>query len=331
LNKNVVIHVGMPKTATTFLQAALFPQIPDAFYYDKDPELGRLIFNMPFSHPHFTDLAPYRACIERVARERPERTMLISHESLSGHPWFNFENHENDAATLRALFPDAKILVTIRRQDTFLESLYSHSIHMGFAQPLDRFLNYRDGEFDKYHYNRGLNVDVGRLDLSYLVGVYEQLFGRANVLVLPYEMIAKQRAEFLERFFAFSGCEPVTPDWDLTERMPQVIGRSLSNRTSRLARALNPLFKTVESNGFGFFPRTYLLRALYRFDRSFAKPGQWLDAELAARIVRMHSQSNAELGRRYDLGLDRYGYHAADAAAELAAARRVGASGVAAE
>ena len=304
MDKSVIIHVGMPKTATTFLQVALFPKIQNAFYFERDPDLWKLIFYMPFSHKHFTDLQAYRERIDRVCRERSERTLLISHESLFGHPWFNFENHENDAWTLSQLFPNAKILVTIRRQDQFLESLYSHAIQVGYAQKLDRFLNYENGGFGKFRYNTGLNIDVARLDYLYYTDVYEQLFGRKNVMVLPYEMLVGDRADFLNRFFTFSGCEPCAPeDWNLK------VNKSLTHRASRLARFLNPLFRNPESNGFGLLSQARFRRLLYRLDLIIGKKGCWIDEDLCRKIVQMHARTNEALDRRYEIRLQDYGYY----------------------
>ncbi|MCB9233630.1 MAG: sulfotransferase [Bacteroidia bacterium] len=326
---STIIHVGMPKTATTFLQKEVFPKVEGAFYYGRDHDLWDLIFHLPFKHRRFEDVGALQARIA-AARERiGEKTLLISHESLSGHPWHNFMNHEEGAAMLKELFPEAKILITLRRQDDFLESLYLHSLQVGFAQKVNRFLNFEQGKFGSYRYNGGLNIDVHKLDYAWMVDVYAELFDRENVLVLPYEEIKKDSKGFLDKIFAFAGLTPFYPP-----KPKKKVNRGLSKSTSRLALWFNPCFRNSQSNGFGFIPQqpfsawlgkmrpkgrvwVYLFRisrkmtflnVLRLLDRVIGVKGNWIKADQRRQIMELHAASNRRLEEDFGVNLKDYGY-----------------------
>lgn len=107
-----VLHVGMPRTGTTWLQTEVFPKHPDIeFYQTYDwPKLVGLSQHPPkdkvrvISCEHWTD---WRGGWKRIERE---------------------------AALLRDIFgPDTRILMVIRRPASLVESVYRYSVQHGGA------------------------------------------------------------------------------------------------------------------------------------------------------------------------------------------------------
>ena len=105
----IIFHIGLHKTGTTFLQRYVFPKLKNVNLFCTD---GR-----PFNG------------IEDLEKDKIN---LISIENLSGSP---FSSNEFTRYTimeeLAKLYPNAKIIVTFRNKNSWLKSLYSQYIKTG--------------------------------------------------------------------------------------------------------------------------------------------------------------------------------------------------------
>lgn len=98
------------------------------------------------------------------------------------------------AARVKATLPDAKILMTIRNQVTWLDSGYRHFLsHLPADQrQFSDFLASPEGK---------ISLDAGHFDRS--VALYDRLFGADNVLILPLEQLERDETAALQRLVAF--------------------------------------------------------------------------------------------------------------------------------
>lgn len=113
----VYLHIGMPKTGTTFLQERVFP------YFD-ELQLVR-------------GYRPVRSLFEG----EPRQSILLSDESLSGNPFAGdwAEAFESRMEVLASLFPQAHVVVGFRRHADLIVSLYKQHLHQGGTLTLDDF------------------------------------------------------------------------------------------------------------------------------------------------------------------------------------------------
>ena len=113
----IILHLGLHKTGTTFLQKEVFPKILDA----------NLIINK------------YQVC--QLFLEKG-RTNIISGEgfSLSMAHW-GYTEKERYATldNLKKLYPTAKIIVGTRFRTTWLKSCYSQYIRTGGTLPFNEY------------------------------------------------------------------------------------------------------------------------------------------------------------------------------------------------
>jgi len=115
--KKVFIHLGLHKTATSFLQMEIFPKLKDITYYFK-PD----ILSTNFSGDK----------------------ILISYEELShtriqpNNPSSLNYNYEM-ANKLSVLFPDADIIIGIRDKDSWIKSMYSRFLLEGSKLSFSKF------------------------------------------------------------------------------------------------------------------------------------------------------------------------------------------------
>jgi hypothetical protein len=196
-----LVHIGYHKTGTTWLQQEVFSNSAAGF-----SQLGgaqRLIAVDTFG---FKPRKVRRLMERRIGEVRNlGLTPVLSSERLSGAPHFGGYDSEIIADRLAAVFPNARIMVVIRQQTDMFLSIYKQHIRRGGAASLRQYLAPpRDGywmpqfRFEYLEYHR-------------LIARYQDLFGAANVLVLPYELLRARPGEFLAKVSGFVGLPPAEP------------------------------------------------------------------------------------------------------------------------
>jgi hypothetical protein len=203
---NLLIHIGLHKTGTTWLQETLFSSDSKNFIPlspDGDPKY----FGILFIWAHRRNLlSPFEANEKEIRKELleildnleiGEKIPVISHERLSGHPDSGRFDCKTIADRIKTNFPDAKILCVIREQRDMILSTYFQYLKMGGIDSLRKYISRRNDarrpgfELSNYYY----------LDL---VSYYFKLFSKKNVLVLPYEMFKEDLDLFLTHLGNFT-------------------------------------------------------------------------------------------------------------------------------
>ncbi|WP_373533182.1 sulfotransferase domain-containing protein [Vampirovibrio sp.] len=305
MEKEIIIHVGMHKTGTTYLQEHIFPKLDDVYLVSVntvvDP-IKRFLKHLFSRNVLLLDLGQIKVEIEAFIESLPQNKILISNESLFGFFHENYSHNKMFADYLKLMFPNAKILVTIRRQDDWLESAYKQVIHAGLSISINHFLNYFDGRFHSYAssaYKEGPNIDVRTLELGRFIQNYQHLFSPQNVLVLPFEMLRNEPSRFLSTFYDFAKIKPYFPQ-----------SKKMSNRGYSLISAYLALgFNRLTFLGRG--TRKKLLRPLLErtIDRWFYIKHQFIKPNIRAEIMKIHQNHNRELAQLTGLNLQQYGYY----------------------
>lgn len=197
---DLLIHIGYHKTASTWLQKELFSRRQAGF--------GRLRNLRRTVHaPHALDFDPKRCYAHfhnPLKRIRGRRLMpVLSHERLSGSPHSGGYDSKEIADRLATLFPESRILIVIREQQSAILSCYKQYVRVGGAGRLKQYVvapsrgQFRIPlfSFDFFAYDR-------------LIRYYIQLYGASRVLVLPFELFQHSPRQFIERIMAFSGAVP---------------------------------------------------------------------------------------------------------------------------
>jgi len=105
MKEDVIIHVGLQKTGTTFLQEEIFKKFKNARY--------------------IRDISFTNLCFKR------DKKTIIANESLSGNPYSDDVDRFQIIDNLHKLFPDAKIIIGYRNKKDMKRSLYSQYIRNG--------------------------------------------------------------------------------------------------------------------------------------------------------------------------------------------------------
>jgi hypothetical protein len=213
MNDPILIHIGYHKTATSWLEHLIFDHPETGFrWFHKKSRLApvhRLIRDRPFEF----DADEVRAQFEPLIAEAEAEGLkpVVSFGRLSGHAFSGGYDSKQIADRLKAVFPEARVLIVIREQRSIIVSTYKQYVKTGGLCSLEHFLvpakgDWRIPEFDLRYY-----------EYHHLIGYYQRLYGRENVLVLPYEELVRNARGFVSTIAEFAG-RPL-PDGVL-ERLP---------------------------------------------------------------------------------------------------------------
>ena len=293
LAPSTVLHVGFHKTGTTTLQGKFFPALQHtAVLGPKNPGFAefrtaarRLCWD--------SDGDTARDDLRRQfasARATSDR-LVVSLEDFS-----YWHQEGRTARRLHELLPDARVVICVRDQRTLLYSRYVGWLKKGGSSGFEPFL-------------RGL--DPAWLEFDTIVESYQQLYGKAAVKVLPYELFARDSDRFLAELSAF-----VAPAEPVPQVALGVVNRSLAPPTRVLLRATNRLVPRRGSSADD--PRRLAQRGPRfgtrivgwdsRLFPNMPRVAGRRDAATAARYAARYAAGNARLEHLAGLSLSTYGY-----------------------
>lgn len=191
--RRVALHPGFVKTATSTLQRHVFPHHPEIAYLGLPGPTAEL--EWAIRHLCQADSTLYEG--DRVAEvlaaaadaAAPDRLVLVSYE--------NFALHESKdkgvvAARLAELFPAARILFTIRRQEELVTSWYLTKLRVRIKRKA--FIPFEEWYWAERREPHRSILD----DLRYAATVeaYRHRFGGEAVRVVPFELLRRDPAAF---------------------------------------------------------------------------------------------------------------------------------------
>lgn len=193
---NVVLHIGLHKTATRFLQRALFRNLdPDEFLVN--PERLMEVQRRAMRAPDDDVIARYREVAAEAIEQAGDRTLLVSDPEISGKMFANHQNHERNLDLVRQTFPGARVIYFVRGHSDWLHSAYRQSLVKGRAAPIETFLNFRDGAFREPLGPRVNGVrTIHALELRFLeiYRAYARAFGPESVYLFRQEDLRSRPA-----------------------------------------------------------------------------------------------------------------------------------------
>jgi hypothetical protein len=304
--RTLYLHVGLPKTASTFLQERVFPQLPglraacapEAALFDAaDPRAGHRVVQAALRRSagvwdSMGDKIFHALFGDRDACEAADWDALISEEAIG-----RIANRpETFAAHLRAMaalgrawgFPRTVGLCLLRRQDQWIGSHY--------AQTSDAVAGAGQAHFEE-EIARLLDPAAARhrlgtlLDYDGVVAAMEAALGVEATHVMPYERLAADPDAFRRGLMTALDRDP-----DLLAGAPAWSRRANARSTADEGWRLRP------RHAAGPLGR---LRARLAGERGSVR----LTPALSARIRESYGPGNRRLAaRRPDLGLEEHGY-----------------------
>ncbi|MBK1733881.1 hypothetical protein CKO15_01015 [Halorhodospira abdelmalekii] len=222
--KELILHIGFNKTASTWLQRYVFPQLAQVHYLGRGREPvpglrdGWLrqrpayqVLGLPPAQWQQRAEAAARAFVAAAVDERPG---LVSHERMSA-PWRFFGERGKPFRHPSTLFESLAqlreaaerigierlaVLFLIRRQETYLPSFYAersdrigHAGQRDFEAQLGRILD------------RDYATQGAFLDYAQTVEGLRQVLPAQDLLVMPFERLQQEPECFLRALCSFIG------------------------------------------------------------------------------------------------------------------------------
>lgn len=163
--QKVIIHAGLPKTATSFLQENVFPSLPeDRCAFNPEP-IVRLLLNMvkrliagsAMSDGEVESLK--REIVAEMAQINAP-ALLISVEGLLPLHCGGTATSDRILNVLKQLFENPTLVVFLREQAAWFRSAYSFCLVSKYVLPFDEFVNRgKNGDFGPRRTD-GLNLCV---------------------------------------------------------------------------------------------------------------------------------------------------------------------------
>ncbi|MEJ1355172.1 MAG: hypothetical protein RPU39_10855 [Candidatus Sedimenticola sp. (ex Thyasira tokunagai)] len=198
MREELIIHIGYPKTASTWLQESVFNcgeyGLVTPWSDCRSLAVSSFILANPYSFEPDSARAVFSGGVKEVNSEG--KAAVISDETLGGDPLRPWINSRVIADRLKLTFPEARILICIREQKSAIHSLYSEYIKHGHTATLKEFIGATGGCV-----GRAPICDVVQLEYDMLIHHYQTLFGRERVAVLTFEDFIANKNIFLNKLF----------------------------------------------------------------------------------------------------------------------------------
>lgn len=302
----VLVHVGLHKTGTTWLQQRIFKALNGAeIEFCGDLKTIYREFVVPEAKDFsITRVQNVFADFMRTAQEAG-RLPVISAESLAGRPFHAKYHRSILARRIAAVFPNARILLTIREQNAIIRSMYGQYIRFGYTSNIKQFLQEPSKEssftpiLDKQFYN-----------YARLIQEYREIFLRDRICIMPFERLIADPAWALNSIEKFTGFE--LPGAILGAKTHKVSNPALSvlayNTVRQLNRFISQDARWQRTNG-SFNPNAvgyWVDRFTPRFLRKSME--KRLREIIDAEISDFYRRSNREASETIGTDLGQFGY-----------------------
>ncbi|WP_290651768.1 sulfotransferase [Aquisalimonas sp.] len=311
----VIIHIGLHKTGTRFLQRMVFAQLDHRRVNYNPGPLWQAIRDA-VRNPGDHELAERaRAEVARWRTSGDSRDLLLSEPHISGDMYGSHHDYPQNLQLMRELFPEATIIYFVRRQSDWLQSAYRQQLVKDQGAPIEVFLNWYDGAFHPRvaRWAHGVrNVEAMTLQFLSIYRSYAAAYGPGNIYLFQQEDLRRRPEDVKRRLAEALGIDqlPAPP-------------RERSQNRSYSALAIYLFYPGVhrrlprpgpDDAGRPSRPRRQLTGLLRRLRRTLIQHGfdkiVYRDWDLLARhgmreqIERHYAGENAELNRIAHVILD---------------------------
>jgi hypothetical protein len=309
----MLMHLGYPKAASTFLQRSFFRYTENGYwpvFVEKADQhiLNRLLVTRDAFDDVTDDLK--NAIAERVAmRSDSSLVPVISAEDLVGtavDPTRALAKLVADR--LKAAVPHGKVLIVIRNQVSMLRSNYLYYIRGGGRFGLKRFL-LRPHMFEFHHWSE---FHLSFLKYDNIARYYMDLFGDSQIKVMPFEMILNNAQKFIGEINDFCGVRAAPRHLDYG-----VVKARIPTGSAVPRRFMNNFFSNDEMNPFSaILPESLYWRVYTKSMRKFDALAKMANLDrpdrLDDRIIQIvgdfYRESNRQTMELTGIDLGAYGY-----------------------
>ena len=213
---NIYIHIGYPKTGSTFLQKVIFPKISTMDILDKDnPELRRNIFKNIITLDDFEYNKKKNYLLNIVENELKKinktNEIILSWEGFLNpfnyHDKYKIHGNNVERTILRlndlfSKFGNVNLILIIRKYDDLIESFFNQVYHL------------IEFDFDKYDLIDTLSKKSEKFNFIFEAFLYSKLINfllknEINNSVLVYEDLKYDKNKFFQDLSLALNCSEI--------------------------------------------------------------------------------------------------------------------------
>lgn len=285
----ILVHIGYPRTGTTWFQTQVFPYIQNYSFLQRKYVRQHLI------HP-----LPHQFRADALKEYFTDQALIISEEMIVGRysgGEINLLIFKDLVNRIRQVSDSCQFIVFIRRQQDMIYSLYNQYIRRGGTYSLTRFLEQHPPMKTAMLFGR----EFLRYDLT--ISLLKDTFGPSSVQVFLFEELQEDPTGFLHRFLHIMDLRTSTDSIDFSPK-----NTGYSPRRLFIQRMLNHLSR----RGMPFKQNYLHLPLLYRLIRTEQGLVHNMNPAHAERLnafCKYYKDSNARLQQMEGLEkISDYGY-----------------------
>ncbi|GGG60102.1 sulfotransferase domain-containing protein [Bizionia arctica] len=304
MDRKVIIHIGYFKTGTTWFQEVFFPKVNNIAFSNRAN--SSLDENLILIRPFDFSSEKVRGHIDDLLPVDDNKTLLLSRERLSGHPFTGGYDAKLIGDRLKATYSDATVVLFIREQKKAIVSTYKEYVKRGGIAP-----------FEKWIYTHERTIPSFQLDyFNYHkhVSYYYELFGKSNVKVYAYEDFTDEPQKFLTAFSKELNLDIDLSQFDFNKK----VNKGFSTKSLKLLRWANKFSKNKNLNPYPAIKIPFLRFIITKFCKfmdvmfySWMNHG-FLKPKILVDIDNRFKESNAELNQLLDMDIKSKGYICSD-------------------
>ncbi|MBA7522254.1 hypothetical protein ES705_14372 [subsurface metagenome] len=186
-----IIHIGYPKTGTTWFQNSFYPFVTNYHFHDRE------FINRKLIKSSLTDFDPNE--FRKYIKQSKKINTIICEEMIAGR--FRAGRINENLAfeygyRLKKIFSNPIIIIFIRNQLDIIASMYFQYLKSGGNYSINRFL-FNRGQTDL---KEELLFSFKFFEYHRIINIYLDLFGQKNVHVFTYEDFQYNQLSFLKEF-----------------------------------------------------------------------------------------------------------------------------------
>lgn len=300
-----ILHIGFPKTGSTFLQEEVFPALPEInlrvtpnYNIIESKRATSLSRFMNVSPLVWNDLGSLFWIKVREGSATDEDILLSDEYAVEGNDPVRTARHIQELHQLVSASHSLNVLMVIRRQDTWLASVYS--------QLSNRYSSASQSHFEEWVAER-IELNKKFFDSQGLRATYFTLFaairdavGQGSVTVLPYELLKTNPKSFVEKCCSSAN-----------RSVPESLSFKQTNKrsTSSTRWAIRPRADYYIQLRPGRVFQTILGRSRIPIPDWRREKEITLNENLSSLILERYKSENKKLDQDLNLGLKEYGYY----------------------
>ena len=331
MNKRHFIHVGYGKAGSSALQCNFFPNCKEIYFYgitwdtsqNGEVSNGRYLSDsgrrivQQIVYPEFFD-----KFLENDIRDLEYHKKISDDENkafvLSNDHFTLLVAPEWSIQKLKDLFPDGKIIITLRRQQDIIKSLYKYKgcellyVPKKYKYSYVSFNEWFDYAYFNYN-NRGGHkardwvADYLRIiDFKRMIDFYGNVFGFDNIHVLLYEELKNNPELFYGKLLDILGIEGGTDC--ICSFQNKIVNKSRS--TARLQ------YISLKSKLFGNYlfsehipGAKNVSKLIHKVLEKYKFTSIDINDEQRKILLDIYGKGNKEISNKFSLKLEDYGYY----------------------